>query len=1155
MKKINKKDNSKLVSYGDFFLPPVVPGPEVDDLCIRVDDFYRKYPKSHKRVKTSDLIKGAYFAIRPECRTNPDWMSQAANSIRDVLYPVLSRQNSVENIIRLFVKYATDNKKTKLNKEFINTFSRLDHIYKKFSDFTHHGTNIEAINEKEYIEFTETDFENLMNDFIVVFRRSLSLQQIYVHQTIDLILRRTEKNEALKRDLNVLFQTNKDAVKYFYLKVNKSWFSWLNNNGFLSKIKEKAENTDQYSLMPELDYLSRIALNVPSKVTNFILDVPISEDNINPEVVDRFLWIIEEMPAEQIKRLSSKIKKENWVYLMRKYNKSGYQFSKIITKLFESGENEALLDIASVMLSVRTKTDMEDGSKRYGADNVFYLDSLSEVGLFEVLANLDEKKAKDVLALATDKLSKIIKLKEKDKDGIFEYEDYFVLYDKNLFELDLRNEHEYNREDFENLVALIKKMIERTIGQTDDTSQARQSIKIIKNIPSCRLAWKLKLFALSQCPELFKIDIKNALFKIFTVGERYFEIEDGAEYHETLIRTFGFLDKNTVQRVYVQKIFNYFLADLNDKDKERWRKRDGGKILSFIFNLLSPKEKKEAKEKFDIDPDQINVKPQPANPGIKSGWVVDRAPDDIGKMSIKKIIEKLKAEYRLEVLDEKYKHDDIFNPRSAEGVGNALKEDVKKRTNEYLEKLNDFFDRELISSHYIYSLLRGIEEMLRDKVKLNIEQAQSLLSFFRLIAESGSFNPYKREEKEGIWTADWVTVHKLACDILLHILNQEKISTEFQSKARPEIIALIKYFLTFAASLDKEDEFEKESDLFTIAINSIRGRAFEVFVSFTQNEGKKLACDIKEIFENVLNDKSLAVRFVVGRYLAIFYFRDKNFIKHLLPEIFPKEEPSMKDIYLATWEGYLSNSLYSQLFDVLSGYYEYAIKFVDEDLTDRKYFKDLNEALAVHLALAYAHFDLKIEDTLFKLFWKIPNVKRHEEFISFIGRSCLSRGHADEEWLKKNNVSKEKLIKFWDFALENISDNNEVLSGFGYWVNYENEIIDDRIVAPRMAKTLTKSGGLIDWDYGLMKRLPVLASKDGKNTFLVIKHYLLDASSNINSDRKGWGLHTDEIKQALSIIYANGNTDEKQKIEELINVLVEKGSSNYWALMDVLNYK
>ena len=112
-KRHNKKDKGEktkqnFVSYGNFVLPPVVPGPEISDLCNKVDIFYSNYPKQHKKQKPSDLIKGAFYAVRPECRSNPDWIGQSANSARDVLYPLFSEGMSSNNLIKLFKKYATN---------------------------------------------------------------------------------------------------------------------------------------------------------------------------------------------------------------------------------------------------------------------------------------------------------------------------------------------------------------------------------------------------------------------------------------------------------------------------------------------------------------------------------------------------------------------------------------------------------------------------------------------------------------------------------------------------------------------------------------------------------------------------------------------------------------------------------------------------------------------------------------------------------------------------------------------------------------------------------------------------------------------------------------------------------------------------------------
>ena len=312
-----------------------------------------------------------------------------------------------------------------------------------------------------------------------------------------------------------------------------------------------------------------------------------------------------------------------------------------------------------------------------------------------------------------------------------------------------------------------------------------------------------------------------------------------------------------------------------------------------------------------------------------------------------------------------------------------------------------------------------------------------------------------------------------------------------------------------------------------------------------------MAEDLKSLYKTVLADNSLAVHFVIGRYLATFYFRDKNFITNLFPEIFPKDEPDKKDIYLASWEGYLSNVLYDKMFIALRDYYSYAITLDPKVYTERKYSKGLDESIATHLALAFTHLGLEINDPLFTQFWDTPNETRHYEFVSFIGRSCLTRDQAGDEWLKEHKVSKEKLITFWDWLLERNFE-PKTYSGFGFWINQNEEILSEKSIIDRLPKTLEKSEGDLDWDYGFTRRLEKFAELNPKNTIKSVELYLLTSDGNLNPHRGLPMFSIDsEIKNALEVCYKD--PELKKDVENFINKLIEKGSSTFWGLKDVLN--
>jgi len=1159
VKKNNKKTKSKknqlnLVSYGNFVLPSVIPGSDVENLCRKIDDFFSKYPRQHKKQKASDLIKGAFYAMRLECRSNTDWMGQAASSARDVLYPLFSEGISSDNLIKLFKKYAVsqNNNHNAQNEDFINTFNNLDVIYKRLSDLTHHGTDLKGFSLKQFSDFSENDFENLMRDFTLVLEKAFRLQQIYIHTIIDIIVQKKKRSKGLINDLRLILKVNSDARHYFYSKVDEHCLNWLWQKGFLEVLKEKAEDTSQYSYRtPEISYLSRMSDKKPFLVIKIISSIKFSEVNFNPEVIDRFLRIIETLPAEQIKTLTAKIRDERWVYLMRGFQKSGYEFENIIKKLSEKKVSAAILELAQALLIVVDKNKNPERVNSFGTLDPFYISDLDASGIFEALADIEESYAEKALQITTGIMMEIVKLAEPDDTKVFDYTDLFALYDVDFFTLKIENKRSYSyREDVKNLAATIKKLIERTIGKKcGDINEVKRLFEYINKLPSCRSIWRLRLFTMAQCPEVFKKELKEAFLKLFEV-ENYYEIEGGTEYKKSLKIAFPYLS-DADKRAYVVRVLQYFSEKTKQYPDQVWHKRTGWEILSSISECLKDDEFKKCEEAFGNKCDE-KYEPKPSFGEMQAGSINPRSPVNLNDLTIDQIIINLKSDWIAEKLNEQFKDDDYLNPRGVEGLGDALKEDIKKRTNDYLKNINDFFDRNTIHSHYLYSLLRGIEEMLRNNQSLGLEQISQIFGLFKIIKNQGEKTPFKRKKDDKSWLVDWVEVHKVITDILLYILENKEIKEAVHKLHRENIRDLVSYLFTIKDSPSKENEKPEYGEPYTVAINSVRGRAYEAFVVFTENDGKILTDDIKDIYKKVLTDDSLAVRFVIGRYLPSFYFRDKDFITGLFPEIFPKNDPDKKDIYLATWEGYLSNTLYDKLFVALNDYYSYAIMLDPKDYTQRKYLKGLDESLAIHIALAFAHLGLEINNPLFFEFWKKKNTTRHKEFISFIGRSCLTRSQAGDDWLKENKVSKEKLIKFWDWALENVSE-PKVLPGFGFWINPDKEILADDIIVEKIVNTLKKSNGDIDWDYGLLRRLPTFAEKNKEKTLEIIINYLLDSKNNLNQNRRVPFLQDVEIKESLRIIYNDGDTAIKQKVIDLINVLIEKGSSIFWGLKDIIS--
>lgn len=977
------------------------------------------------------------------------------------------------------------------------------------------------------------------------------MTQIEVHKKIDEFFNAGTESASIEV-AKELIGYNTDARRYFFLNADKNWLLWIWNNGLLDILKVPSEDRTRFSYtLPELEYLTRMAEKVPDSVSEIILSIPISTETFNPEVVDRFSWILGVLPAKQIKKLLPKVLQENWVLLMSAFNRSGYEYKRIVEKLLAEKDFASLLILAEIVFIIRKKSESKTGSS-FTDDDFFYLKDLSDTEIFEAILDERNNLAEESLEVFSRLLSRVVSLKNPEEGEVFSTSEPFYLRDINLFTIKLNQDRAgYSREDLKNIIATTKILIERLFKDSCGNSSELRRLytRYISPLPDSYTLWRLKLFTITCCPEEFKKELKEAFFRVFNVGERYFEIDGGAEYHHALVLCFEKLDP-AIKREYVSNLFTYYGATLEDKDKETWRKRDGLEILDYIANDLTEEEKQHAKIVFGETPTAGKRTPHASIEMGRGGTVQHKSHVSPADFTVEEIIDHLKSDWTPEVLNEQFKNDDFLAPRGAEGLGDALRADFRARIDLYFEHLNEFFDRKTIHSSYLYSLLREVDEMLRNKTSFTDEQNLALLNLFDLIRLSGETKTFERVDDRS-WLADWITVHKISADIILEILGASKDSVWFKTN-RELILNLISYLLSIESSPAPDEDDPKFGGPFHVAINSVRGQAYRAFVQFVYNDGKILAPDVKQIFETVLNsDTSNPVRFLIGHYLGTFFFRDKPFIRGLLAPIFPKGEAGKEKLYFASWEGYLANTLYGELFEELRDYYQYAISLDPESYPDREYFKGLDETLAVHLALEYAHFDFSIDDPLFISFWNTPNETRHYEFVSFIGRSCLTRDQAGDKWLEDNHVSKEKLVKFWDWLLSTeLPIEPKAFSGFGFWINPTKEILDEKIVVRNFAASLKKSNGELDWDYSLMQRVRIFAEINPAETLEIISRLLL-LNGELNPNRRAYFGAQDEIKLALGIIYRD--TAIKTKVEELINALIEKGSSTFWSLKDVLD--
>ena len=137
-------------------LPPIKLTNQQEEICRRLDALNLS---TIQGKELSKVFRGAIYATREECRSNPDWISQSAHSFREILYPYSSKE---KDAIR---DYGPATKEEK-------TFQLLGPVYYNMTDVAHHQP------------ISIEDYEKLIEDSQRELLRALD-RQVDVHKQID----------------------------------------------------------------------------------------------------------------------------------------------------------------------------------------------------------------------------------------------------------------------------------------------------------------------------------------------------------------------------------------------------------------------------------------------------------------------------------------------------------------------------------------------------------------------------------------------------------------------------------------------------------------------------------------------------------------------------------------------------------------------------------------------------------------------------------------------------------------------------------------------------------------------------------------------------------------------------------------------------------
>lgn len=981
-----------------------------------------------------------------------------------------------------------------------------------------------------------------------------------------------EKIQEAKRLINL----NEDSRQYFFEKADETWLVWLKENNFFDVLKEKADDLGSFSFKtPELRYLIKMVEFKPEVVTQIIIDTPVSKETFNPEVIDQFLRICSNLPGEHLAKLTRKIKTENWPALMQMYNQWGIEYEKMFESLAESNFNEEIMDLASAVLSLR-----DNWTTQYKEEDFdftpFCLKNLSYSKVFHYLSSIKDDCLEDAIDLSLSILTRLTI--KSDNPAPFTRKDAFPLYSTDVFTIGLTDKHQDSGSDnIKEVIALIKSLTERAL--LHDCIEKADVIfeQHFKSLPDSWLLWRVRLFVLSLCPSRLMSQLKETLFRIFK-EDNYSELIMGAEYRKALMKSFPFMHKED-QTQFVNSAKDLF-SNISKEDKNSLNKRDGSRIFSVIAKSLSDNQLTELENAgFDINPNAYP--PTPIIGTVTGGFVDAKGPvtqEEFQAMPISTIVDNLKNVWSPKSLVNQDTQVDFLNPINAEGMGKLIREDVKKRLKEYLEYASEFLDHKNVDPHYLFSLLYGLTDAINENKKpLNNTAWKFLIAFCLKIIQSirnQSMETLEYEVRENnTWLGRWNAVCSAMEDLLEKTLSSKGQILGFEWKShRNTILLIIKYLFEYPDPVPEDESIESAkmteavgwqeptvSDPFTIAINSIRGQAYEIFTlavgldTKSDREGKntEINNDLKIMYKTLLDhEETRAIMFLFGHYVPFFYYKDKNWLKSNLYQIFPTEKEK-KYQYLAAWEGFLTNNLFVDMFkeEEFQSLYKRAIVMTEKEYPHQKHFTDPDEGVAKHLALAYMTNDFDTKNTVFDFFWRNGNLTQHTTFIDKLGKSFITtKNEKVTSFITTNEIAKKKLIDLWEWLLQNYTDPG-VFNGIGFWINLDKEIFQAEKLAKLLKSTLKQTNGYLQWYIGLKDNIVELAKQAPEDTVEILRLYLLVGGVR-NKLNTFYFILQDEWVTVFDILYSTEVS--KQATISLINDLIKEGGSSFWPLKKVL---
>lgn len=983
------------------------------------------------------IYQGAIFTMSQK-EYHADWMAQSANSLRHI-FGILTRrldipsdgnenndlkeeQNSgAKKIAQVFDHYG------QITEIEILLWASWNKLNAYFTKVAHYNSGYQS--RKAQDEFLQKVEE--LNDLLI---RYVLSGQSEIYDQLDKIIS-NEPDLVTSNELRKYLR-NTAAYIYFFRNIDSRWFDYLRlNKQLIPKI-------------PVGEYLVRIASDIPKKVIDLI---KCYNDEYNLKDKDKFIrrffvMAVNNMPYSFGMQMVGIIGKQKWVSdSVREHDSMFYDAKTLLEKLLSHKQYDSAVNLSDNILNVKQPVDRSRslrGVESYVGEHLYE-------EIIKIIKTIPANELFPFIKIVIAKLDDAIKISKEEGKYLY------------IWRSSIRNKKKLLHNVIDVIIDGVRDLSLMYFASLDKGGhEIEKSIEDLFGELDHDLFVRIKLYLLTKVAKDCKEQVQWAIIEYFDANHL------GQEYADLVKQEFGNID-SSFQKKYLALVDKGPKKQKHSDDKEflrNWKLRK----LVLVQSFLNKQWQKTYKDLLGKDKVSLYDSAEISEGVSWSGPTSPNQSAELSAMSIRGLVDYL--------VDWQPKGN--FGDPSRVGLSRTFT-DVVKNDPVKFSKSALVFDNTQLRPVYLYQYFYGLKGAIDGKDTINWEPVVELMTVLVDNAKKGSLAEFQLDKED--WEANWDNVFQYMVDLLESGLSSTENTIPFS--LRLKIWSIIEYICENSEpDLEYEEKYGGEnSDLYTLSINTVRGQAFHALLNYIfwcnknlkpKSSSGKIPSEAKKVLETHLDkdkEPGLIIRSVYGRFFPWIYTYDKTWAQQIISQVFPIEDQELSRRY-ASWDTYLINAVYPDLFEDLRPQYEKAISELNRvSITKNRRSVDVFERLIHHLMIAYAYNIIQYEDPLIKQFYKKENHEQKGLAVNFMGRVYI----ASEDSTRGQQPNKERLKSFWVLRLQDSHFLAE-LKEFGWWVKVG--YFDDQWMLTMLLATLTTTQGIIDPNYRVLEALEQLAS-------------------------------------------------------------------------------